>query len=67
MPFSAVGYARWAGRVHEPLRLTLKELAAYMRGVGLPTYQYALIAAAALAAPPTQAQTAWSSAAGSSP
>ena len=53
----AVGYARWAGRAHEPLRLTLKELAAYMRGVGLPTYQYAQIAAAALAAPPAQAQT----------
>lgn len=44
-----VGYARWKWDpiVPEPLRLTLKELAMYMRGVSTPPFEYAEVAAAA--------------------
>lgn len=44
-----VGYVRWRWEPHtpEPLRLTLKELAMYMRGVSTPPFDYAQTAAAA--------------------
>lgn len=45
-----VGYVRWRWepQTPEPFRLTLKELAMYMRGVSTPPFDYAKTAAAAL-------------------
>ncbi|KAI0067038.1 hypothetical protein BV25DRAFT_1820201 [Artomyces pyxidatus] len=51
-----VGYTRWTWLTPEPLQLTLKELHAYMKGVSLPTHQYAHTAAAVLSTPPTPEQ-----------
>ncbi|KAK7052252.1 hypothetical protein R3P38DRAFT_2685050 [Favolaschia claudopus] len=39
-----VGYARWAWSDEDPLELTLLDLHDYMRGVSLPTHEYARVA-----------------------
>ncbi|EMD36597.1 hypothetical protein CERSUDRAFT_84779 [Gelatoporia subvermispora B] len=39
-----VGYARWAWPEPDPLTLSLEDLNAYMRGVSMPTHQYARLA-----------------------
>ncbi|OBZ77675.1 hypothetical protein A0H81_02251 [Grifola frondosa] len=39
-----VGYARWAWTEPEPVVLTLSDLNAYMRGVSMPTHQFARMA-----------------------
>lgn len=43
-----VGYKRWSFEWAEPLALSLKDLNDYMRGVSMPTHQYARLADAYL-------------------
>lgn len=43
-----VGYKRWSFEWAEPLALSLKDLNDYMRGVSMPTHQYAQLADAYL-------------------
>lgn len=45
-----VGYKRWSFEWAEPLALSLKDLNNYMRGVSMPTHQYAQLADAYLQA-----------------
>ncbi|KIK70592.1 hypothetical protein GYMLUDRAFT_282397 [Collybiopsis luxurians FD-317 M1] len=39
-----VGYTRWVWRENEPVTLSLMDLHDYMRGVSLPTFEYARVA-----------------------
>ncbi|KAF9788126.1 hypothetical protein BJ322DRAFT_607200 [Thelephora terrestris] len=41
---STIGYARWIWEEKEPLVISLRDLSEYMRGVSLPTHEYARIA-----------------------
>ncbi|KAF9238269.1 hypothetical protein BU15DRAFT_75423 [Melanogaster broomeanus] len=45
---STVGYSKWEFEWAEPLALSLKDLHDYMRGVSMPTHQYARLATAYL-------------------
>ncbi|KAF9653626.1 hypothetical protein BDM02DRAFT_3135101 [Thelephora ganbajun] len=40
---STIGYSRWVWEENEPLVISLRDLSEYMRGVSLPTHEYARI------------------------
>jgi hypothetical protein len=52
-----VGYARWVWPTPEPIRITLAEMHAYMRGVSVPVYVYAQSAHSVLSSPPSEENT----------
>jgi len=49
-----VGYARWSWSNPEPIRITLAEMRAYMRGVSKPVHVYAQTAFSILSSPPSE-------------
>lgn len=49
-----VGYARWSWSNPEPIRITLAEMRAYMRGVGKPVHVYAQTSFSILSSPPSE-------------
>ena len=49
-----VGYARWSWLTPEPIRITLAEMHAYMRGVSVPVHVYAQTALSTLFSPPSE-------------
>jgi hypothetical protein len=49
-----VGYARWSWPGPEPIRITLAEMHAYMRGVSVPVHVYAQFALSTLTSPPLE-------------
>ena len=51
---STVGYARWSWSNPEPIRITLAEMRAYMRGVSKPVHIYAQTAFSMLSSPPSE-------------
>ena len=53
-----VGYARWSWSNPEPIRITLAEMRAYMRGVGKPVHVYAQTSFSILSSPPSE-ENAW--------
>jgi hypothetical protein len=50
----AVGYARWSWPSREPIRITLAEMHAYMRGVSVPVHVYAQSSFSTLSSPPSE-------------
>ncbi|KAI0254555.1 hypothetical protein BJV78DRAFT_1185167 [Lactifluus subvellereus] len=52
-----VGYARWSWPGPEPIRISLAEMHAYMRGVSVPVYVYAQSAFSVLLSPPSEEGT----------
>lgn len=54
---STVGYARWSWPSPEPIRISLAEMHAYMRGVSVPVYVYAQSAFSVLLSPPSEEST----------
>jgi hypothetical protein len=53
-----VGYARWSWSNPEPIRMTLAEMRAYMRGVSKPVHVYAQASFSILSSPPSE-ENAW--------
>jgi len=51
---STVGYARWTWSSHEPIRITLAEMHAYMRGVSVPVHAYSQSSFLILSSPPSE-------------
>ena len=49
-----VGYARWSWSNSEPIRITLAEMRAYMRGVSKPVHAYAQSAFSTPSSPPSE-------------
>jgi hypothetical protein len=49
-----VGYARWLWPSPEPIRITLPEMHAYMRGVSVPVYVYAQSSLSVFSSPPSE-------------
>jgi hypothetical protein len=49
-----VGYARWSWSNPEPIRITLAEMRAYMRGVSKPVHVYAQTSFSILSSPPSE-------------
>jgi hypothetical protein len=49
-----VGYARWSWSNPEPIRITLAEMRAYMRGVSKPVHVYAQASISILSSPPSE-------------
>lgn len=49
-----VGYARWTWPSPEPIRITLAEMHAYMRGVGVPVHVYSQTSFSILSSPPSE-------------
>lgn len=49
-----VGYARWSWSTPEPIRITLAEMRAYMRGVSKPVHVYAQTSFSILSSPPSE-------------
>ena len=52
-----VGYARWTWPSPEPIRITLAEMHAYMRGVSVPVHVYSQTAFSILCSPPSEEST----------
>jgi hypothetical protein len=51
---STVGYVRWMWSSPEPIRITLAEMHAYMRGVSVPVHVYAQSSLSILSSPPSE-------------
>ena len=51
---STVGYVRWMWSSPEPIRITLAEMHAYMRGVSVPVHVYAQSSFSILSSPPSE-------------
>jgi hypothetical protein len=49
-----VGYARWTWPSPEPIRITLAEMHAYMRGVSVPVHVYSQTSFSILCSPPSE-------------
>jgi len=49
-----VGYSLWTWSSPEPIRITLAEMHAYMRGVGVPAHVYSQTSFSILSSPPSQ-------------